>query len=74
MRRDLWPLKAFFALACLFFGGGDLTFPGEPQSPGILLMLAVLLAFDALNDRELQKVEQRRVDEERAAKSAKEKA
>lgn len=74
MRRDLWPLKAFFALAALFIGVADLTFPGEPTSPGILLLLAVLLAFEAANDLGMHKVEQRWADEDRAAKLAAEKA
>ncbi|MFP5481142.1 MAG: hypothetical protein ACLGIE_15865 [Alphaproteobacteria bacterium] len=74
MRRDLWPLKAVFALAALIIGGGDLTFPGDPVSPGVLLFLAFLLAIDALNDRSMQGIERQRADDESAAKAAADRA
>jgi len=73
LRRDLWPLKAFGAACALFFGGADLTFPGDPSSPAILLLVGLLLIFDALNDREMQRLVQRWADEERPAKDASDK-
>ena len=74
MRRDLWPLKAVFALAALIIGGADLTFPGDPVSPGVLLFLAFLLTFDALNDRSMQEIERQWANEQRTAKAAADKA
>lgn len=74
VRRDLWPLKLFGAACAIFFGGADLTFPGDPTSPGILLFVGFLLIVDALNDREMQRVVQRWADEDRAAKEAADKA
>lgn len=72
MHRDHWPAKfalAFFALVIVV---ADFASPGV--SSGALFLVAVLLIFDALNDRSLQAVERQWAEEERVARVAADKA
>jgi hypothetical protein len=45
-------LKIAFAVWAAVIGAFDMMFPGSPLSPGVLLFLALLAVFDALQDRE----------------------
>jgi len=50
MRSDLWPLKIVAGGAAVLIAAGDLTFPGEPTSPGVLMFVGILFVAEAISE------------------------